>query len=60
MVELNKKYKFKNLKLQQGDIVKTHGSNKKLEKIIGKIKFTNVNDGVKNFVKWYKNYFNLK
>ena len=51
---LDKKAKITNLGMQKGDIVKTHGDNTKLEKIIGKIKFTKIETGIKNFVDWYK------
>tara|TARA_B100000029_G_scaffold514693_1_gene618480 strand:- start:1420 stop:2388 length:969 start_codon:yes stop_codon:yes gene_type:complete len=53
---LNKKAKLKKLKLQKGDIKKTHGDNSLLIKKIGKIKFTKLKDGIKEFVFWYKSY----
>ena len=55
---LDKKAKITNLGMQKGDIVKTHGNNYKLEKRIGKIKFTKIETGIKNFVDWYRVYFN--
>ncbi len=54
---LNKKAKIKNLGMQKGDIVKTHGDNNKLQNKIGKIKFTNIELGIKKFIHWYKSYF---
>ena len=45
------------LKLQQGDVLKTHGDIKILNKYIGyKPKF-NLHDGINKFVDWYKNYY---
>ena len=46
--------------MQRGDIVKTHGDNKKLQNKIGKIKFTNIETGIKNFINWYQSYFKSK
>ncbi len=54
---LGQKAKANYLDLQKGDIVKTHGSNKKLEKKIGKINFTDINKGISEYIKWYSKYF---
>ena len=43
--------------LQMADVVKTHGSNKKVLHLIGKQKFTSINIGLENTVKWFKNYY---
>lgn len=51
-----KKARFKKLKLQMGDVVKTHGDNSKIRKLFGKKKFTSVEDGVNKFVNWFKKY----
>ncbi len=56
---INKKAKIINLGMQKGDIIKTHGDNSNLLKKIGKIKFTKIEDGVKNFVNWYNSYFKI-
>ena len=37
----------------KGEMLKTHGSNKKLKKYIGKIKFTNQKKGIHKTVKAY-------
>ena len=50
--------KLNKMPLQVGDVYKTHASNKKLEKKIGKTKPTNLDDGINKFVKWYKSYYN--
>ena len=46
-------------KLQQADVVKTHGNNKKIMNLVGKINFTPIDSGLKNTVVWFKNYYNL-
>lgn len=51
------KIKFNNLKLQSGDVVKTHGSNKIT---ISNLKYApkmNYKTGIKRFVAWYKGYY---
>ena len=42
---------------QPGDVVNTLSDNSKFIKDIGTIKKTEINDGVKNFVNWYKEYY---
>ena len=42
-------------KFVKGEMLKTHGSNLKLQKYIGKFKFTNLNIGLKKTVEYYKN-----
>ena len=42
--------------LQAADVVKTHGSNKKILKIIGNFKFTKINVGLDNTIRWFKKY----
>ena len=54
------KPKIKKLSLQQADIIKTHGNNKKLIKLINKIKYTSVNESILNTINWYKNYYQKK
>ena len=54
---LNIKGKFKKLKLQLGDVKKTHASSYKLNKRIGYIPKTRVSTGVKKFVSWYVNLY---
>ena len=44
--------------LQKADVVKTHGSNKKVLSLIGKKKFTQLKKGLKNTIQWYKKYYN--
>ena len=54
---LNKKTKINNLSLQAGDIEKTWGSNKKLNKKVNFAPNTKINFGIKKFIDWYKNYY---
>ena len=43
--------------MQMGDIKDTLSSKTKIFKYIGKIKATDYKIGIRNFVKWYKNYY---
>ncbi len=45
--------------LQKADVVKTHGSNKKILSLIGKQKFTSISLALKNTVNWYTKYYNF-
>ena len=53
----NKKPKTFKRKLQQADVVKTHGSNKKILLLTGNKKFTSIKDGLQNTVKWFQQYY---
>ena len=55
--ELKKKSKKKLLPLQPGDIYKTHANNSNLKKIIKGNNVTKVEDGIKKFINWYKEYY---
>ena len=47
----------KNLfKMQIGDVKKTHGNSKLVNQYIKKKHFTKLENGIKRFVEWYKNY----
>lgn len=48
-----KKILLKETKPAKGEMYKTHGSNNKLKKIFGKIKFTDVEKGLKKTIKNY-------
>lgn len=60
-IELNlkKKIKINFLPMQFGDVEKTHSSSKKLQKFINYRPNTSVKIGVRNFIKWYKDYYNV-
>ena len=44
-------------KLQEADIIKTHGDNSYLKSKISQKDFTKINIGIENTIRWYKNYF---
>ena len=56
--QTKRKIKKKLLNLQLGDIKKTHASNKKILNYL-KINdnFTNIEEGIKNFINWYKKIY---
>ena len=54
-----KKPKMIKRSLQKADVIKTHGDNKKILKTVGKIKFTDLDLGLKNTVKWFKGYYKI-
>ena len=60
--KLKRELSFKkvvSIKLNKADVLKTHGNNKKLLKLIGPIKFTKIDYGVKKILDWSKNNKNL-
>jgi len=57
---LNKKAKTNMLPMQQGDVAKTFADVSKAERMIGYKPKVNVEEGVKKFVEWYKEYYNIK
>ena len=55
---LGKKAKIKKLKLQKGDVLKTHASISKLKnKTKFKVKF-DISSGISKFVDWFNKYYN--
>ncbi len=56
---LKKKSKKKLLPLQRGDVKNTFSDNAKLKKIVGNYKFISISLGIKRFIKWYKEFYNL-
>ena len=54
----NKKPKIYRRKLQEADVIKTHGSNKKILSMIGYKKFTPIKNGLLNTLNWFKRYYN--
>ncbi len=59
-INLNKnKIKFKNLPMQVGDVYKTYGNNKNLVKKNKYKSFSNIEDGIKKFIDWYKNFYKV-
>ena len=51
------KIKFNNLKLQSGDVIKTHGSNKITINNLKYVPKIDYKVGIKRFVKWYRDYY---
>ena len=49
--------KIKNIEKNKADVYKTHGSNGRLIKYIGKFNFTPVDVGLRNVVDWYEKYY---
>lgn len=47
------------LKLQKGDVVKSHGENRKIQNITKKFGLTKITKGISMFVEWYKKYHNV-
>ena len=55
--QLNQKSRVLKMSIQKGDVIKTHGNNKKITK---KTKYKIKNDldlGINKFTKWYKTYY---
>lgn len=48
------KSRVKNVKANKADVMKTHGSNRKIKKFINFKKFTDFNIGLSNTIEWYK------
>jgi UDP-glucuronate 4-epimerase len=57
--ELSKKALIKNLKMQIGDVKKTHADISKLKNKIRINKRVEIKFGIKKFVKWYKSYYKI-
>tara|TARA_Y100000590_G_C15642362_1_gene985494 strand:+ start:512 stop:1483 length:972 start_codon:yes stop_codon:yes gene_type:complete len=55
-----KKFKIKKLPLQKADVIKTHGSIKKLKDYINFNPKTDLNKGVNAFLNWFYNYYKIK
>lgn len=45
---------LKNAPVDHADVFKTHGDNKKIMKILGKLKVTNLDIAIQNTINWYK------
>ena len=59
-MHLGKKAIYTHKKIQPGDILNTHGDNKKIKKLT-KISITvKFEDGIKRFIDWYKKYYRVK
>ncbi len=56
----NIKPKINKVSLQQADIIKTHGNNKKLINLIGKLNFNSISQSISKTILWYKKYYMKK
>ena len=52
-----KKIRIKNLKMQIGDVFKTHANTEKISKKINYKSKINIEVGIKRFIEWYKSYY---
>jgi UDP-glucuronate 4-epimerase len=57
---LGKKTKKKMMGLQPGDVLTTYADIKKAKKMLGYDPKTSIEEGVMKFVKWYKEFYNVK
>lgn len=57
---LGKKAKIKTLPIQKGDVPETYADIDDLKKDIGFAPSTPIEEGVKNFIKWYLEYYSKK
>ena len=51
------KLNIKMTPLHKADVIKTHGNNSKIKKLLTNIKFNNFNKGFDMTYKWYKKYY---
>tara|TARA_B100000579_G_C22759654_1_gene818305 strand:+ start:149 stop:1150 length:1002 start_codon:yes stop_codon:yes gene_type:complete len=56
--KLQKNAIYKKVSMQPGDVAKTYANNEDLYQAIGYKPLVSVEEGVSNFVDWYKSYFN--
>ncbi len=57
--KLHKVAKTKKVKLQEGDVYKTHSDISKIKKDYNFKPSVNIQDGIELFIKWYKKYHNI-
>jgi UDP-glucuronate 4-epimerase len=58
--ELNTKAIINYLPLQPGDVIATHADTKELFELINFKPQTSIEQGIKSFIQWYKEYYNVK
>ena len=51
------KTKIKKRKLQKADVIKTHGCNKKINKLVSFKNYTNFVNGLEKTIQWSKKYY---
>ena len=52
------KSNVKKVPIQDGDVLKTHGSNESIMKLTNVKPSISIEEGIKRFVSWYLNYYN--
>jgi len=57
--ELNQKAEKLLMPMQKGDVIKTAANTKLISNLVGKTKITSLQEGIKKFVDWYKEYYFL-
>ena len=57
--EIGKKGKIKKFTEKKEDALITYADTTKLDKIIGKFKKTDVENGIKKYINWYKIFYKL-
>lgn len=58
--QFNKKAKLHLAEMQKGDVISTWADVKELQALTGYSPKTSISDGVKKFVDWYKEYYEIK
>ena len=56
---LNKIAKVNKISLQKGDVIKTHADKKLISKEVKYKSNVKIKEGIKNFIDWYKDYYNF-
>ena len=56
---LDIKAQIENMPMQPGDVEATYADTSKLERYIGFKPKTNINFGIKKFVEWYKDFYEI-
>ena len=57
--KLGKKAEKNFIKIQPGEVKDTYAENSKLIGLIGQLKYTTVENGIEEFVKWYVSYYDV-
>ena len=56
---IGRKARIKYLDFQLGDVESSYSDTSKLKNVTGFKPYTSINDGIKNFVDWYKSYYKI-
>lgn len=58
--ELGKKAEKNFMPLQKGDVPNTFSNTENLQQLVGFIPETSIEEGIRQFVQWYKNYYKIE